>query len=143
MSHTTRSPVEVTQDEPDKLNVKVDNFPIQDYMQNKPHYVQLAHNTTTVVWTPTLGYKIHLVSLVASATAAGALTIYDRTPPATDTIIMVLDFNEKKSVPIPLNTDLDFGYDHVLVALFVGDAGTPSAHLTAIGHEHNPSDFPP
>lgn len=142
-SHTTQIPTEVVQSDGSKLNVTVDNFPIQDHIQNTPHYVTLPHNTTTVVWTPGANNKIHLVSLVVSATAAGYAILYDRTPPATDVAFMRLEFNLRQAVPFGLNTDLDFDYDHVLVAIFVGDAAAPNAYITAIGHEHSVSAFPP
>jgi len=147
-SHTTRIPLPivepVTVEQPigENLNVNVDNFPAQDIFQNTPHYAQLNHNTLTVVWTPASGSKIHMVSFVISVDAAGYVEILDRTPPATDTRILRLDFSEKKAVPFGLNTDLDFDWDHVLVARFIGDAGTPTGYITAIGHEHTPANYP-
>lgn len=149
-SHTTKSPlsieepVEVEQSDAEKLNVRVDNFPIQDYMQNLPHYQSLVDGVRTIVWTPASGKKIHLVSFVVSTPAAGYITLYDRTPPATDTTFMRLDFNARQSMPFGLNTDLDFDWNHVLAAQWTQDApGGGTAYITAIGHEHISSDFPP
>jgi len=94
-AHTTKSRVEVYQPNAGDLNVTVDNFPPQDVFQNLPHYQTLPDGVTTVVWTPASGNKIHMVSFVVSTPSAGVVTIYDRTPPATDSVIMALDFNER------------------------------------------------
>jgi hypothetical protein len=142
-SHTSKDPLTVEQLNAKKLNVSVDNFPPQDHYQNLPHYKALPDaGGNIVVWTPASGKKIHLVSFIISTPAAGTITLYDRTPPATDTPIMTLDFNIRNSVPFGLNTDLDFDYNHMLVAKWVQDApGGGTAYITAIGHEHSPSDF--
>lgn len=149
-SHTTRSqirveePVEVEQLVPDRLNVRVDNFPIQDHIQNLPHYQALLDDARVVVWTPAGGNKIHLVRFAVSTPAAGYITLYDRTPPVADTAFMRLDFNARQSMPFGLNTDLDFDWNHVLAAEWTQDpAGGGTAYITAIGHEHSPASFPP
>lgn len=141
-SHTTKSPLEVEQKDGTKLNISVDNFPPEDIFENTPHYAQLNHNVLTAIWTPASGSKIHMRSFVVSVDASGYVELFDRTPPATDTQIFRLDFNEKKAVPFGLNTDLDFDWNHILVARFTGDAGTPTGYITAIGHEHTPENLP-
>lgn len=113
------------------LNVTVDNFPASDNFPNRPHYKALPHDTLEIVWTPASGYKPHLVSLIVSTEAAGTCYIYE-----DDTEIMRLLFNEKKSQPFGVGTDLDFAVDTVLKAKFVGDSDTPSAYITMVGHEH-------
>lgn len=149
-SHTSRKtieveePVTVEQPKPKNLNVTINNFPAQDHFQNLPHYSSLPDGARTLVWTPSAGQKIHLVSLVVSTPAAGYITLYDRTPPATDTAFMRLDFNARQSVPFGLNTDLDFDWNHQLVAEWTQDApGGGTAYITAIGHEHASSEWPP
>lgn len=143
-SHTSKDPIKVEQPDAEKLNVTVDNFPIQDHLQNLPHYQDLVDGVRTAVWTPGSGRKIHLVSFVVSTPAAGYVTLYDRTPPATDAAFMRLDFNIRQSVPFGLNTDLDFVWNHVLVAEWTQDVpGGGTAYITAIGHEHSPTAFPP
>lgn len=138
-------PREVEQTNAERLNVTVENFPIQDHMQNLPYYKELPHNTTTVVWTPASGNKIHLVSLVVSPPAAGYVILYKRTPgaPPTDTIFIRLEFSVRTPVPLPFNTDIDFDWNQQLVALWVADIGNPTSYITAIGHEHTPANFPP
>ena len=141
---TVEEPLTVEQFEPDRLNVTVDNFPVQDHFQNLPHYQPLPDTVRTVVWTPSSGQKIHLVSFLISTPAAGYIILYDRTPPAADTAIMRLDFNARQSTPFGLNTDLDFNWDHILAAQWNQDApGGGTAYITAIGHEHTQQDFPP
>ena len=143
-SHTSKSPVKVEQPDAKKLNVSIDNFPAQDHFQNLPHYVALPDGVRTVVWTPASGQKIHLVSFIVSTPSAGYVTLYDRTPPAADAAFMRLDFNARQSVPFGLNTDLDFNWDHQLAAEWTQDApGGGTAYITAIGHEHTQSAFPP
>lgn len=132
---------EVIQSNPGQLNVTVDNFPVQDHMQNLEHYKEIASEATDVVWTPQSGYKIHLVSLVVSASAAGNTILYKRTLPATDNILMTLVL-EKGTLAFGLNTDLDFDWDQQLVAYYQ-NGGSEICYVTAIGHEHNPDEFPP
>lgn len=143
-SHTSKSPIAVEQLDAEKLNVSVDNFPIQDHIQNLPHYKSLPDGVRTVIWTPVTGQKIHLVSFVVSTPSGGYITLYDRTPPAVDTAFMRLDFNARQSVPFGLNTDLDFGWNHILAVEWTQDApGGGTAYITAIGHEHAQTAFPP
>jgi len=148
-SHTTRvplpieEPIIVIQPDGTKLNVNVDNFPPQDIFQNTPHHSALLDGAKVTVWTPASGNKIHLVSFVVSTPAAGYITLYDRTPPATDSAFMRLEFNIRNSVPFGLNTDLDFNWGHRLVAVWTQDVpGGGTAYITAIGHEHTPDNFP-
>ena len=121
----------VIQPDADNLNVTVSNFPASDCFLNKPYFKALPHNTLITVWTPASGYKPHLVSLIVSTEAAGTCYIYE-----DDTEIMRLLFNEKKSQPFGVGTDLDFAVNTILKAKFVGDAATPSAYITMVGHEH-------
>jgi len=136
-SHTSKEPLKVEQPDAEKLNVTVDNFPAQDVFQNLPHYQSLPDGATRVVWIPASGKKMHLVSFVVSTPSAGVITLYNRTPPATDTAFMTLDFNNRQSMPFGLNTDLDFDWNHILAARWTQDApGGGTAYITAIGHEH-------
>lgn len=149
-SHTTASPLTVEQTDAKKLRVTIanyaliiENFPVQDHFQNLPHYAELPHNTLVVVWTPSAGQKIHLVSLVVSTPASGYILLIRRTPPAADETIMRLEFNLRATIPFGLNTDLDFNWDQQLVVQWVADAASPTAYITAIGHEHDPENWPP
>ena len=121
----------------------MDNYPPQDVFVNGPRYVGLPDGARTVVWTPAAGSKIHLVSFIVSTPGAGYVTLYDRTPPAADAAFMTLDFNVRQSVPFGLNTDLDFNWDHQLVAEWTQDPpGGGTTYITAIGHEHTPQNYP-
>jgi len=104
---------------------------IDEVKTNDPHYTVLPHNTLTTVWTPASGKEIHLISFIISAEAAGYALIYDE-----GDVILRLEFNERRAVPVSIPMDLRFHTDHRLRAIFVGDTGTPNAYITAIGHEH-------
>ena len=104
---------------------------IDEVKTNDPHYTVLPHNTLTTVWTPASGREIHLISFVISTESAGYVLIYDE-----DDVIMRLEFNDRRAVPVSISMDLRFQADHRLRAIFVGDTGTPNAYMTAIGHEH-------
>jgi len=72
-----------------------------------------------------------LISFIISTESAGYVLIYDE-----GDVIMRLEFNERRAVPVSISMDLRFQADHRLRAIFVGDTGTPNAYMTAIGHEH-------
>lgn len=128
----------MTAEQPDgtKLNVTIEGWDAPGIYNNSPHYKDLPHDTPVEVWKPETGYKTHPISMVVSVSAAGTMTIYDRTPPSTDETIAKLDFNEKRAIPFTFGTDVIFETNHVIVAKFVGDTGSPTGSITVIGHEH-------
>ena len=116
------------------LNVTVNGFIPPDVQHNVPYFAELPHDTLTTVWTPASGNCPHLRSFIVSTEAAGVCYLYKN-----DEEFTRLEFNEKKSQPFDAGTDVCFDPDTVLKAKFVGDAATPSAYITMVGHEHTPS----
>lgn len=133
-SDASKLKVEAEQSDASKLNVSVHGFSCG--YSNIPHYSELAHNTTVEVWKPAEGYKIHLCCIIPSAPASGRMEAYNRTPPATDELVLWMDFNEKKAIPVSVTFDVEFEVDHILAVKWISDAAAPTGHITAIGHEH-------
>ncbi len=113
------------------LNMTLNGFSAPDLVQNIPHFTELPHDTLTIVWTPASGWMPHIISLIVSTEAAGVCYIYKN-----DEEFLHLEFNEKKSQPFGMGTDVHFVADTVIKAKFVGDAATPSGYITIVGHEH-------
>lgn len=122
---TIAEPVTIIQPDEEQLRVTA----IQ--LHNTPYFKELPHDTLTTVWTPTAGTTPHIVALIVSVEAAGVCYIYKN-----DTEFLRLEFNEKKSQPFGMGTDVHFEADTVIKAKFVGDAATPSGYITIVGHEH-------
>ena len=121
---------------PRLLKTRDDGVLITDTNDNTYHYKAIEDDTprtTGTVWDPAAGKSIHLVGLVVSVTGAGQVEIYDN---AAGTTIAMMHFNEKKAVPVPLASNLVLAADRILGAKFTCDAGTETAHVTGIGHEH-------
>jgi hypothetical protein len=131
----TKLRITVFQPDGTKLNATINNYPASDRFSNRPHPMELPHNTLKTVWTPASGYKPHLVSLLASTEAAGRITLY-YDEGSGDVEWARLDFNLRQTQPFGAGTDIDFAKDAVLKAKWVADAATPSAWITMIGHEH-------
>ena len=123
-------------DVPRFLLTRDDGVLITDSNNGTYHYVAITDGTTgttATVWDPTAGKSIHLVSLIISVSDAGEVEIYDN---ATGTTIAIMHFNEKKTVPITFAGDLVLTANNVLGAKFTAAAGSKTAHITAVGHEH-------
>ncbi len=109
---------------------------IIDTNDNTYHYVTISDDTTGTtgtVWDPAAGKSVHIVSIIVSVEAAGQVEIYDN---AAGTTIAMMHFNEKKTVPVPLASNLVLAANNVLGAKWTVAAGTDNCHVTAIGHEH-------
>ena len=109
---------------------------IIDTNDNTYHYVAISDDTsgtTGTVWDPAAGKSVHIVSIIVSVEAAGQVEIYDN---AAGTTIAMMHFNEKKTVPVPLASNLVLAANNVLGAKWTVAAGTDNCHVTAIGHEH-------
>lgn len=121
---------------PKLLLTRDDGVLITDTNDNTYHYVAITDDTSgtaATVWDPAAGKSAHIVSLIVSVSDAGQVEIYDN---AAGTEIAMLHFNEKKTVPVPIANNLVLTTDHVLGAKFTCAAGSKTAHVTAIGHEH-------
>lgn len=121
---------------PRLLLTRDDGELIIDTNDNTYHYVAISDDTTGTtgtVWDPAAGKSVHIVSLVVSVEAAGQVEIYDN---AAGTTIAMMHFNEKKTVPVPLASNLVLAANNVLGAKWTVAAGTDNCHVTAIGHEH-------
>ncbi len=100
------------------------------------HYKAITDDTsgtTGTVWDPAAGKSCHIVAIWVSVTDAGTVEIYDN---ASGTTIYIVEFGERKGSAIEIGVDLVLTADHVLGAKFTCDAGSKTAHITAIGHEH-------
>ena len=117
------------------LLVRSDGSLITDGKDNTYHYVAIADDTsgtTGTIWDPAAGKQIHVRALWVSVTGAGTVEIYDN---ATGTTIVMMDFAGKKGEGITFRGGILLTADNILGAKFTCDAGTETAHVSAMGHE--------
>lgn len=121
-----QAPVTVTQQDPDKLHVKL------GHDNALPIFKTLAHGALVTIWTPETGNHLHIKSMLISAAAKGYLILYhDEAPWAR------LEFGDRKVQPIGFAGELNLGTDMVLKGTFTADDTSASAYITVLGHEES------
>jgi len=125
LGHSKILPQFIYQDNPDLLHVTVAKT-----TPAEPIYKVLPHNTLVNVATPSSNNFLYVASMVVSVESSGYVEIYE-----DDDVIMRLEFNDRKSVPLPLPIQFTVSPNKSLKAKFVGDAGSPNAYLTIIVYE--------
>lgn len=99
-------------------------------------YVKITDDTSGAsadIWDPAAGRRLHITGILVSAEDKGTVEIRDKT---AATIIAVMAFLVKGTVPFELGSDLSLPKDHVLEAKFTAGASVVDVHITVIGHEH-------
>lgn len=92
---------------------------------------QINSGTVGTVWNCPTGSQIHIQSMLVTADGAGKGEI--RT--SRKGTVFVLEFNEKKSVPLPIMAETYMGTTNHITAAWTPDA-TGSMWVTAFGHLH-------
>jgi len=103
---------------------------IPDYRYKK--ITDDTSGTEEVVWQPTSGKHLRIMTIIVSVDTAGTVEIKDGT---AGTTIGVLEFETRKTMPFTLGAEFTLPVDHVLSVKFTVDAGSGTCHISAFGQE--------